>query len=270
MSSIDLAKFKAIISDFDGTLVGSDFQVSKGVKEAINKWQSLGNKFSILTAKQFQGPVESAYKALNLSGPIAINSGARIINPKTRKIFYEEFIPNDIVNQIVNILNKTNFFYEIQDSQNVYTKYRELNKIQPHKNYKDLENFRIDKILKVRMVTTGRTQEALTFVNTNIENNFPTVNIAQGNTPYSTGIDFTSEKASKHFAVLRLAKILDITPDKIIGIGDGINDYPLLTACGYKVAMDDSPRELIEIADLVVPSHKNDGVAVLINKFIEN
>ncbi|PIR59406.1 MAG: hypothetical protein COU69_00200 [Candidatus Pacebacteria bacterium CG10_big_fil_rev_8_21_14_0_10_56_10] len=77
-----------------------------------------------------------------------------------------------------------------------------------------------------------------------------------------------AEKGTKHLAALRLAQLLGLEPDQIVGIGDNHNDYPLLTACGYKVAMGNAPDELKEISDWVAPPYWEDGVAEAIGRLM--
>ncbi|MEK9178778.1 MAG: HAD hydrolase family protein, partial [Patescibacteria group bacterium] len=74
--------------------------------------------------------------------------------------------------------------------------------------------------------------------------------------------------ATKQHAVLKLAEILGIKTNEMIGIGDHYNDFPLLMACGLKVAMEDSVEDLKAIADYVAPSVDEDGVADVIEKFV--
>ncbi|HXS15232.1 MAG TPA: HAD hydrolase family protein, partial [Candidatus Saccharimonadales bacterium] len=62
----------------------------------------------------------------------------------------------------------------------------------------------------------------------------------------------------------------DISTEEIIGIGDGHNDFPLLMACGLKVAMGNAVDDLKAIADYIAPSVDEDGVADVIEKFILN
>ena len=62
--------------------------------------------------------------------------------------------------------------------------------------------------------------------------------------------------------------MLNIKTDEIIGIGDGYNDFPLLMACGLKVAMGNAVEELKAIADYIAPSVEEDGVVDVINKFV--
>ena len=86
------------------------------------------------------------------------------------------------------------------------------------------------------------------------------------------GMDITSEKATKHTAVLEYERLLKISRSQIVAIGDGLNDYPLFTTCGYKIAMENAPKELKEIADFIAPTVENNGTVValkhIISKFI--
>ena len=65
-----------------------------------------------------------------------------------------------------------------------------------------------------------------------------------------------------------MPKNLGINTHEIIGVGDGYNDFPLLMACGLKVAMGNAVEDLKAIADYIAPSVEEDGVADVIDKFI--
>jgi hydroxymethylpyrimidine pyrophosphatase-like HAD family hydrolase len=82
------------------------------------------------------------------------------------------------------------------------------------------------------------------------------------------GIDVTSSRASKLHGIIEVARILHIQTEEIIGVGDGYNDFPLLMACGLKIAMGNAVPELKAIADFIAPTVEEDGVATVIEKFI--
>lgn len=73
--------------------------------------------------------------------------------------------------------------------------------------------------------------------------------------------------SEKLLALLEYSKLINLDPQHIVGVGDSYNDYPLLTACGYKVAIGNSPAELKEIADLVVGTQEDDGVVGVLELF---
>ena len=55
----------------------------------------------------------------------------------------------------------------------------------------------------------------------------------------------------------------------MVGMGDSYNDYPLFTACGYKIAMGNAPDELKEIADFIAPTVENNGTVVALEHLIK-
>ena len=59
-----------------------------------------------------------------------------------------------------------------------------------------------------------------------------------------------------------------MNPSNIVAVGDSYNDLPMLEACGLSVAMGNAPPEVKSIADFVVPSVENDGLAVAINDHV--
>lgn len=81
-------------------------------------------------------------------------------------------------------------------------------------------------------------------------------------------VSLTHARATKLHAVVRIAELLGVKTEEMIGVGDGYNDYPLLSACGLKIAMGNAASELKAIADFIAPSVDEDGVATVIEKFI--
>lgn len=62
-----------IVSDFDGTLIGKDRQVSPAVAAAIKKYLSQGGTFSIATGRAYEGLVQETVTKYSLSQVIGKN-----------------------------------------------------------------------------------------------------------------------------------------------------------------------------------------------------
>lgn len=262
-----MSTYKAIISDFDGTLAGADFKISTGVKEAVNAWQSSGRHFSIASGKVFPGIIEHAATYLQLTDPLIVASGAQIIDPQTKEIIHRKYIHKNDVSRIIEILKNTGILYELQTDSAVYASESALQKLQPHKHYENMANFIVQDVLLVRLVTTNTDQQRVNnFIDTHITQKFSDLFVTQSNTPYSSGVNITSKNATKQKGVIYLADMLHIRPDEIIGIGDGLNDCSFISACGYKVAMGNAVPELKAIADEVISDYEHNGVAAFINK----
>lgn len=84
----------------------------------------------------------------------------------------------------------------------------------------------------------------------------------------TVGVVVSHVNATKQSAIVKLAELLDIATSSFIGIGDSHTDFPLLMACGLKLAMGNAVDGLKDIADYVVPPVEEDGAAFAIRKFI--
>jgi hydroxymethylpyrimidine pyrophosphatase-like HAD family hydrolase len=81
-------------------------------------------------------------------------------------------------------------------------------------------------------------------------------------------VNVTHPDVSKGVAVRALAAALGVPLDRVMGVGDGPNDAPLLEASGLAVAMGNAEAPLKAIADVVVPSVHEDGLAVALERYV--
>lgn len=249
-------KFKAIISDIDGTIVPvkMDAVPSQKVTEAIKQVSKKGCTFCLATGRPF-ALVEYLVDHLQLKSPIIIDNGAAIYSAQTKQSIYDAFIETDEANQIIQIVQTYKKRYHVS------TKYENLDTI----------TLIPDDLLVRKFVVHGLTPtEADRLVN-QVEAAFTNVSVVRASA--NEGKEFldvyiTNSTATKQVAVLELAKILGIETKEIIAIGDHYNDFPLFMACGFKVAMGNAVDDLKAIADYIAPSVEEDGVAHVIEKFI--
>ena len=73
--------------------------------------------------------------------------------------------------------------------------------------------------------------------------------------------EITNENVDKWNALEWLANGLDVNKDEIMAIGDNVNDKMMIENAGMGVAMGNSAPYIKEIADKVVASNNDDGVA---------
>lgn len=246
-------KFKALMIDCDGTLIPHEREAlpSKKVTEAINAASSKVH-IGLATSRGYDETLDIA-KHLNLTGPSIINGGARIVNFKTEETLWEKPIDNNTAKKIAKIIKEnfsTNFLedaqgylYFLDDSSKKF--YNMYCPAQPEENAK--------KILKKLKEFEG---------------------ISASYVPSWTKGKFDvliyKSLATKQHGIFEVAKILQLHPKDFIVIGDGYNDFPLLEAAGFGVAMGNASDELKAIADYIAPTVEEDGVAEVIEKFVLN
>ena len=80
--------------------------------------------------------------------------------------------------------------------------------------------------------------------------------------------EITNQNVNKWVALEELMKILKITRDEVIAIGDNINDKEMIENAGIGIVTGNSSPVMKEIADTIVSSNDESGVAEAINKYI--
>ena len=254
-------KYKAFMLDIDGTVIKYDYNSlpSQSVVNTIKKAQS-EIQICLVTGRS-SSSIEHILKKLELNkGYAVINNGANVINIKTGKILYDKPIETQDIKKIIKILNEYNIPFYIKQNHNTMglVEGYYLEKAAPKKGYMfytdDTHNPKIveDIIKKLSII--------------------PTISVhkSQHKQKGKYGVNITNAEATKLHGISIVKTLLKVSTDEIIGIGDGYNDFPLLLACGLKIAMGNAVPELKEIADYIAPDVNEDGVAYAINKFILN
>ncbi len=245
-------KYKALILDLDGTTIAnySPNPPTPRVTEAIKKAHKRIH-ISIATGRPLY-EVKHLIDHLELSGPCILNNGSQIYDPVRKKIIHEVLFHKELVPSIYAFCKKrrleVRMFNGIQDI--VYTGEplpgKVLSLYIPRGSIKTMDALvaycsTLPHVATHRMIT--------------LKEGFHSVEI-------------THTDASKLHGIVEVMRHLNIQTEEIIGVGDSYNDYPLLMACGLKIAMGNAVPELKAIADFVAPTVEEDGVATVIEKFI--
>lgn len=246
-------EYKALIVDLDGTTV-MDWPrgvPSKKVTEAIAKARAK-IYVSIATSRPYYD-AEYIIEHLELSGPCIVNNGAQVIDARSGRVLREQrMMPEDLL-----------------------AVYKQTKKLKlPLRVNTISDDIYVESEAQLRDKILGAMVPAISEVKANLLvesiSNIPTLSVnkipAYKKGEFFVGISHAS--ATKQHGILEVAKILGIETREIIGVGDGDNDFPLLMACGLRVAMGNAVNGLKEIADYVAPPVFEDGVVDVINRFV--
>lgn len=267
----DTSKYKLIVSDFDGTLAGSEHVTTPKVQKAVKKWISSGKLFTIATGRQYL-MINDECKKMGLTTPVVVRGGAEVVDPKSNEILHYEYIKKDDVSKIIKIIHDSDLYlYGIEVDNEIFSTF-DLTVDFPKIKFRKIDEFQPRSIPKIHAkLKDPRYLKKADELIKNLMHNLPDVHaIATHNNQFGMGWDITSVKATKLHGIVKVMEMFDLSREEIVGVGDSYNDFPLLEAAGLKVAMGNAHEELKEIADIVVPSHDQDGVAYLIKQLLEN
>lgn len=255
-TQLTLPTYKALMLDVDGTIVPYDYDAvpSEKVKKAVRAAQ---DKITvcIATGRSYRS-IENILKHFQMKDGFAIiNNGAQVIDISNDKILYEKKLSSDDVEKITTILAKNNAPYYIDSHYGNSYPIPDAppSKTEALKLFTE-EIFDLETVEKIVKELSDLSSHVIQKTHHKHKGKF--------------GLLISHAQATKLHGVVEVAKILGINTHEIIGVGDGYNDFPLLMACGLRVAMGNAVEELKEIADYVAPSVDDDGVADVIEKYV--
>ncbi len=252
-------RYKAVIADVDGTLVTPGEYPAKKPGErlvrAVKTLEKKGVLFSLASARSLFG-VADLVTGLDLKSPIILDNGAKIYDCRNKKYIWESYLPKEEAKKTLSFLTKDKSLniVVVDDDKRLV----DLNKI---------EKWKISKIV-VLDILPEKAEELYQKLRIN-----PKIHVTKSVSralPPLESIHVTNIEATKQMAVLKFAEFLHISTKDIVGIGDSYNDFPLLMACGLKIAMENATAGIKEIADFIAPSYENEGVAYVLEKLIAN
>ena len=75
---------------------------------------------------------------------------------------------------------------------------------------------------------------------------------------------------SKGTGIAFVAEQLGISLERIVSFGDGENDIELIDEAGFGIAVEDANPLLLERADWICPSANEEGVATVIDAYLDS
>ena len=249
-------KYKAVFVDVDGTLIPNytDLVPSPRVSEAIAKARKKGVHVGLVTGRPMKY-LENIFAHLRLEGPSVIVNGTQVIDSVTKEILWQQALSFEDLSSSLAITKQFASRIIIND-EGIDIPYTTQTNIKLYKN----------PLLVYIESLPGNEADDLVASLTHM----PTITATKtiGFKSGQSDVIISHVNATKQHGLLTASEILGISTREIIGIGDGYNDFPLMMAAGFKVAMGNAIEDLKDIADYIAPTVDADGVADVIEKFV--
>jgi hypothetical protein len=263
-----------IVVDVDGTLIGASRTISPGVRYAVNSATQRGVQVVLCTGRPEFG-TRRYIEELALPGFHIFDAGAFIADPFTEAVLYQHGIERSLARRLLDYARQVNLHTEVYVGSKYYIE-RENEQSRIH-----VEVMRhppivanLDEVIATQPVTKMEIITLSEAENTRVHelaDHFAgEVEMGWATAPGTTAgfINVMAKGVSKGEAVQRLAEYLAVPLDQIMGVGDGLNDEPMLRVVGVSVAMGDAPEQLKSLATWVTRTAAEDGLALAIERFV--
>ena len=225
--------YEIIVLDLDGTLTNRDKVITPRTKAALMKAQERGKKVVLASGRPTQGvmPLAKELRLEEYSGYILSFNGGRIINCKTGETVFARSLPVSANKKIIGLAEE---------------------------NQVD-----IVEVPKFLMMEDG---DYLAMVE-------PKVKAAMGKnfSVYRSDpffLEILPKGIDKAQSLERLLEVLGLTREQMIACGDGYNDLTMIKYAGLGVAMENAVLPVRNAADYITASNNDDGVGLVVEKFM--
>ena len=262
-----------IVTDFDGTLRGSNSIVPENNVLAIKRFTELGGTFIVASGRAgfVLDIVEPKVKEM-VNAPCIYSNGSYFYDYENGEKSHERFVAEDVVRDIMYTVRELNSESGIRivrgddyltPDENEEIKRQIANGYMQNVRVYNYETLPVDKINKL---TVCSNKDAILGIKKIIEEKYKEyVDVFLS---AKTLIDIQPKNVSKGSAIeqIRADYIKNGTKKKIYAVGDYNNDIDMLKAADFSCCPSNSLQEVIDICDVHLCSNDEGCIADLIDR----
>lgn len=288
--------YKLVAIDLDGTMLNKYGIITEKTKEIISKVQEknvevmIASGRAITSVKRFAKEIKS--KKYFISG-----NGAITYDVENNKILYENILKKQKALQIIKICEENSIYYNIYTENGIIAKnlnyntlyYYKDNLTKPDENrthinlVEDIYNYideKDEKILKIMICdehksvfnSIVRRLKEISEIEVLEVSHMSRKIIKQGTEEIALEYFYTEVSAKdvdKWNALEEVIKLMNISKEEVITIGDNANDVKMIKNAGLGIAMGESAPYVKKCADKITLNNDEDGVAVALKEIFK-
>lgn len=242
-------RYTTVLSDIDGTLAPYGVPPPAEVIAALSRAAQRCH-VGLISSRDLHYVAAMAAR-FGLKGPQISDGGARIFRADTMETLDCVYLEPADARTVLDAVSKTAYSFAAVDDTRVV------------ESVADIRHWRITRItvLPVPTADLPRFEELFS----------PERPVHVTRFPYEPGttwgVDVTHKRGTKATAVHRYARLLNTTPARVIGIGDGPNDVEFLQECGLRIAMGNAHPDLKAIAHWIAPDVTENGIVCALERY---
>jgi Cof subfamily protein (haloacid dehalogenase superfamily) len=238
---------------------------------AIAAARARGIHVLVVTGRMFRS-VRPYVQAAGIEEPVICYQGAVVAEPGSGVFLRHVPIPVELAKEAIGAVEAAGFGLNCYVGDNLYV----AEVTEWARAYADFQHLTLEAVGDLsnwlaepptKLVAVGD-PDALDVLQDEMVERFGGRMFISKSLPYF--LEFASPDVSKGTGLAFLAERLGFTAAETVGVGDGENDRELLDWAGYAVCVEESHPSLFERADLVIPGPESEGVAELIESYLDS
>ena len=272
-------EYKLLGFDLDGTILTGEKKLTERTKKALEAAAASGMIVIPATGRPFAGVPKEIMEVRGIRYALTSN-GARIIDAQEEKVLYEQPVPKEIAEKILDIYDKYDTLQEIYFQGVGYISESDLRRVDQMMESPAMAEYvrSTRKVVKSIRETMQELPGGVDKVHAIFANQTEKMQALREleqmedvtvTRALSNNIEVNAEGVDKGKGMLKLAELFGISREEIIVFGDGWNDISMIREAGCGVAMGNAQEAVKAAADIVTDSNEEDGVAKVIEKILQ-
>lgn len=264
-----------IAMDLDGTLLGCDKKISAENSQALQAAAKQGIHIVLASGRSFES-IRTFANGLGVECAIISCNGARMDETACGPLMMEDCIPEHQANELFGALVEENVYFECYTPGRIYMTDGFVERFHSHEaRVMDLDGYRLEYIDGTERMQREALSHAYKFVVFSpdkqrlhqVADRMGRYEISVTSS-WGDNIELMKKGAGKGRALSVFAEKHGVPKGQIMSFGDQLNDFDLLSASGWPVAMENAVEGLKEYARLTAPHHDRSGVGKIIRKYV--
>lgn len=265
--------YPLIITDFDGTLTGSDGKIAPETRNAIDAYVSAGGRFCVCTGRMTSS-ILPRVKELGLSGLVASYQGAVISDIQSGKILVDGYISKEETSKICGVFELFDLHTHVYDLERFYVN-REDEALKAYEKLCGVKGELVtNEPLSAFVSRTGlRARKILAMVGKeekfHVYQRLSAILGDEFNVTYSAAnlVEVTRKAYSKGSAVKFMADYYGIPIERTVAVGDNLNDLPMLETAGIGIAVANADPTLKDKAIALEYTNDENAIGTVIGRY---
>ena len=262
---------RAFACDLDRTLVAEDAVIRPRTAAAIAATRAAGVHVIVVTGRMFRS-VRPYLLAAGLDDPVVCYQGAVVADPATGEFLRHVRVPRALAVEAIDTLVARGFHVNCYVNDLLYV----AESTPEARAYADFQKLEIHPVGPLgewlhddptKLVAVGD-PDALDELEAELKPRFRGRLFISKSLPHF--LEFAHPDVSKGAGLQFVADLLGFTAAQTVACGDGENDRELLDWAGFRVAVANAHAAVLARADLVVPPVQEEGVAVLLEAYLDS
>jgi Cof subfamily protein (haloacid dehalogenase superfamily) len=257
--------------DLDRTLIAEDAVLRPRTLGAIHAAREAGIRVLIATGRMYRS-VRPYLEQAGIDDPVVCYQGAAAIDPRTGEFLLHVPIPLELAREIIAAVDETGHHLNVYVDDELY-----VESITPEaRDYADFQSIPLHPVGPLlewiekpptKLVAVGTPAETSALKERMRARFGDRLYIV---TSLPIFLEFASPEVTKGSGIAFVAEHLGFTAGETVAFGDGENDVELIEWAGYGVAVANAHPRALEAADFVAPRDVEEGVAQVIEAYLES